>query len=162
MCQWTGSALVHVMAWCRTGIKPLTEPMLTYNHLNPFIDIWIEILTFLFRNTRFKMSSAKWRPFCPGGDALSCKQGSHDKRTWVIDTHVDVHFSVVISLTRPPFDPDYSSDRLGKDYSGSCCHIEYNTCQTPNLTQTCWSVTHLPNRLENWKWIGSIIGNRWT
>ena len=27
--------------------------------------IWIEILTFSFKNTKLKISSAKWRPFCP-------------------------------------------------------------------------------------------------
>ena len=31
----------------------------------------IEILTFSFKKMCLKMSSAKWRPFCPGGDELN-------------------------------------------------------------------------------------------
>ena len=30
MCQWIGSTLVQVMAWRRTGAKPLPTPMLIY------------------------------------------------------------------------------------------------------------------------------------
>ena len=35
MCQWTGSALVQVMACRLFGAKPLPEPMLPYYQLNP-------------------------------------------------------------------------------------------------------------------------------
>ena len=36
-----------------------------------FSEILIEILTFLFKKMRLKMSSAKWRPFCPGLNVLT-------------------------------------------------------------------------------------------
>ena len=35
MRQWTGSALIQVMACRLFGTKPLPEPMLTYCHLDP-------------------------------------------------------------------------------------------------------------------------------
>ena len=35
-----------------------------------FSEILIEILTFSFKNMRFKVSSAKWRPFCLGLNGL--------------------------------------------------------------------------------------------
>ena len=36
-----------------------------------FSEILIQMQTFSFGKMRLKMSSAKWRPFCPGGDELS-------------------------------------------------------------------------------------------
>ena len=36
-----------------------------------FSENWVEILTFSFKKIRLKMSSAKWRPFCPGGDEFN-------------------------------------------------------------------------------------------
>ena len=35
MCQWTGSALVQIMACRLFGAKPLPEPMLTYCQMDP-------------------------------------------------------------------------------------------------------------------------------
>ena len=35
MCQWTGSALVQVMACCLFSTKPLPKPMLVYYQLDP-------------------------------------------------------------------------------------------------------------------------------
>ena len=37
-----------------------------------FSGILIEINTSSFKKMHLKMSSAKWRPFCPGGDELKC------------------------------------------------------------------------------------------
>ena len=36
-----------------------------------FSEILIEILTFSFKKMRLNMSSAKWLPFCSGGDELT-------------------------------------------------------------------------------------------
>ena len=36
MRQWTGPPLVQIMAWCLTGDKPLSEPMLTYCQFDPW------------------------------------------------------------------------------------------------------------------------------
>ena len=52
--------MLQIMA----GAKPFPEPMLTCYRL----EILIEILTFSFKKMCFKMFSAKWRPFCSGGD----------------------------------------------------------------------------------------------
>ena len=38
-----------------------------------FSDIWIEIHNFLFTKMHLKMSSAKWRPICSGGDELNVR-----------------------------------------------------------------------------------------
>ena len=36
-----------------------------------FSEIWIKICNFSFTKNHLKISSAKWRPFCPGGDELT-------------------------------------------------------------------------------------------
>ena len=77
MRQWTGSSLVQVMPCRLFGAKPLPEPKLTYCQLDNgllgsyFSEIWIGILSFSYKKMQLKMSSAKWWPFCPGGDELS-------------------------------------------------------------------------------------------
>ena len=43
-----------------------TEPLGTN-----FIEIWIKIESFSFRKMHFKLSSAKWRPFCFGLNVLT-------------------------------------------------------------------------------------------
>ena len=67
--QWTGSTLVQVMAWHRTGAKPLPEPMLTY-----FLRITIQwnlnqnMIIFCqenaFENIVCKMSAILYRAQC--------------------------------------------------------------------------------------------------
>ena len=68
MHRWIGSALVQVMACCLFGTKQIPEPigLLGTN----FSKIWIGILSFSFKEMCLNMSSAKLRPFCPGGDGL--------------------------------------------------------------------------------------------
>ena len=61
---WTGSALIQVMAWRRTGAKPLPEPMLTYCQFDPWEQLqwnssWMEIHNFSFMEMHLKMFSAK-------------------------------------------------------------------------------------------------------
>ena len=51
ICQWIRSALVQRMACCLFGAKPFSKPMLV-------------------TKMQLKISSAKWQPFCPGGDEL--------------------------------------------------------------------------------------------
>ena len=48
----------QAIIWTNDGIL-LIRPLGTH-----CCEIWIEILTFLFRKMRLKVSSAKWRPFC--------------------------------------------------------------------------------------------------
>ena len=67
----TGPALVQVLAWRRTGDKPLPEPMLIYLSIGPlgahFCDILNEILALSFKKMHLQMSSARWLPFVRGG-----------------------------------------------------------------------------------------------
>ena len=49
-----------------------------------FSKIWIEILKFLSMKMHLKMSSAKWWPFCPGGDEWSSAQPCSFLSSWYI------------------------------------------------------------------------------
>ena len=68
---WPRSALVQVMACRLLGVKPLLEPMLTYYQLDlqehTSVKLESKHKKFPFIKIQLKMSSAKWRPFCPGG-----------------------------------------------------------------------------------------------
>ena len=74
MCQWIRSALVYIMGCRLFNAKPLSKPMLGYCQLDPleknFSEIFIKMQNFSFTKMHLKISSAKWRPFCPGGDEL--------------------------------------------------------------------------------------------
>ena len=54
----------EAVIWTNAGIL-LMEPFRT-----KLGEIVIKILTFSFKKMHLIVSSAKWRPFCPGGDAL--------------------------------------------------------------------------------------------
>ena len=76
MHQRIGSALVQIMAYHLFGAQPLSEPMLEWILLirpleTNFSENRSKIQTFSFTKTHLKMSSAKWWPFCSGGDDLS-------------------------------------------------------------------------------------------
>ena len=78
MRQWIGSALVQIMACRLLSTKPLSEPMLGYCQLDPWEQIWnfgeisIKIQNFSLVKMHLKILSAKWQPFCPGGDESIC------------------------------------------------------------------------------------------
>ena len=57
----------QAIIWTNAGIL-LIGPLGTN-----FSENFIEILTFLFTKMRLKVSSAKWRPFCLGLNALMCR-----------------------------------------------------------------------------------------
>ena len=62
-----GSALVQTMACRLFGAKTSSKPMLKNKrqwHFN-------QNTKFSFTKTHLNISSAKWQPFCPGGDALN-------------------------------------------------------------------------------------------
>ena len=58
----------QAIIWTRADIL-LIRPQGTY-----FNEILFEIQVFSFKKMRLNMSSAKWRPFCPGGDELINQQ----------------------------------------------------------------------------------------
>ena len=66
MHRWTGSALVQIMAWRRSGAN--AGILLIGLSGTNFSEIGIKIHNFSFMKMRLKMSSGKWRTFCPGGD----------------------------------------------------------------------------------------------
>ena len=74
MHQWTGSALVQIMACCLDGAKPLSKPMLTDCQLNPKKHISMKFyLKFEYLHPRKCISTCclpKWCPFHPGRDEL--------------------------------------------------------------------------------------------
>ena len=63
------------MACCLSGAKQLSKPMAGLLSIGPlgtnFSEIWIEIQIFSFMKMQLKMPSAKWQPFCLGGDEWS-------------------------------------------------------------------------------------------
>ena len=70
--QWTGLALVQIMACRLFGAKPLFESVLA----NCQFDSWEQIsvkfkskfCNFHSRKWTWKCRLPRWRPFCPGGD----------------------------------------------------------------------------------------------
>ena len=89
MHQWTGSALVQIMACCLFEAKPLPEPMLVYRQLDPWEQVSVkfewEFYHFLSRKYIWKCILPKWWPFCLGGDELV----NHNKAQWCMN-HVDI------------------------------------------------------------------------
>ena len=77
MRQWTGSALVQVMACHLFGAKPFPEPMLAYCQLDSWEQISLkfesEFYHFHSRKCIWNSGLSKWQPFCPMGDELSLK-----------------------------------------------------------------------------------------
>ena len=67
-------SLVQIMACRQLGAKPLPDPMLTYSQLDTeeqFSDNVQMKFNMFIEEMHFKMLSAKWRLFCPGGDELN-------------------------------------------------------------------------------------------
>ena len=75
MHQWTGSAIVQVMACCLFGDKPSPEPMLVHCQLDSWQQISVkfksEFYHFHWRKCIWNCHLPIWRPFCPGGDEIT-------------------------------------------------------------------------------------------
>ena len=75
MRQWTGPALVQVMACRLFSAKPLPQPTLAYCQLDSWEQISVkfesEFYNFDSRKCIWKCRRPEWRPFCPGGDELN-------------------------------------------------------------------------------------------
>ena len=98
MRRWAGSALPgwrQAIIWTNADILSI-RPQGTY-----FNEILLEIQIFSFRKMHLKMSSAKWRPFCPGGD--ESKRDSNAKiismtlTHWGQVTHVCISEIIIIA-----------------------------------------------------------------
>ena len=61
--ELTGSSLVQVMPWCRTGTKPLPEPMMLYHQLDLLEQTWGEqtIMLNLMKRYFQKVLSLNWQ-----------------------------------------------------------------------------------------------------
>ena len=71
MCQWIKSALIQIMASPirHQAIISTNAGLLSIRPLGTnFSQILIKIQNLLFMKMHLKISSAEWRPFCPGGD----------------------------------------------------------------------------------------------
>ena len=51
-----------------------------------FIEILTKIQNFSFKKMQMKISSAKWRPFCPGGDELVMRKPQQNRVHTICDT----------------------------------------------------------------------------
>ena len=75
MRQWTGSALLQIMACRLFGAKPLPEPMLAYCQLDSWEQISVkfesEFYRFDSRKCIWTCRLPRWQPFCPGWDELT-------------------------------------------------------------------------------------------
>ena len=60
----------QAITWTNAGLLS-TGPLGTIFH-----EIWIKIQKLSFMKMHLNLSSAQWRPFCPGGDELSKINGS--------------------------------------------------------------------------------------
>ena len=75
--------------WCQAIIWTNDGIMLIWPLGRNFSEICTEILTFSFKKTCLKMTSAKWRPFCPGDDELILRwQVVHFSKTSLTMYHV--------------------------------------------------------------------------
>ena len=82
MRQKPNPSLVKIMACRLFRAKPLSEPMLEYWWLDPYLGTnFSEILIFSLKKMRLKVSSAKWRPFCLGLNVLV-------RNMWLEITHL--------------------------------------------------------------------------
>ena len=74
ICQWTGLALVQVMACHLFGTKPLPEPMLAYCQLDSWkqISVKFESKFYHFHSSNYIWDHClpKWQLFCPEGVEL--------------------------------------------------------------------------------------------
>ena len=70
MPQWTGSALVQIMACRSFGAKPLPEAMLAYCQLDCWEQISVKFVSqfhqFRSRKCIWTCRLPIWQPFCPG------------------------------------------------------------------------------------------------
>ena len=62
MRQWTGTALVQVMACRLFGVKPLPEPMLVYCQLDSWEQTWVRCES-KYKTFHSWKCISKWRPF---------------------------------------------------------------------------------------------------
>ena len=83
MRQWTGSALIQVMAWHRIGDNPVPEPILAYCQLESCEHISVklesEFYHFIFENAFEIVVCQDGSHFCSGGDELK----SHTCFHWI-------------------------------------------------------------------------------
>ena len=96
---WIRSALAQIMACRLFGTEPLSNTMLGHCQKDPQEQTWVK---FSFTKINLEMSSARWRPFCPGRDELiDIYQSSYHCPGYVYECCVDICFPycVVVRVT---------------------------------------------------------------
>ena len=119
---WTGFASVQIRARHRaitwTNVDLLSVGPIGTN----FVEIWIEIMIFLFKNMWLKISSAKWRPFGFTDVSflliiLMCRFFCQDHRKSHNDAikwkHFPRHWPFVRGIQRPPVDSPHKGQWRG-------------------------------------------------
>ena len=91
MREWIDPTLVQIMACRLFGAKPLSKPNARLLSIGPlgikFSTILLKMQNFSFTKMHLKLSSAKWRPFCPRGDELI---GLGNKAEWKLDQNITI------------------------------------------------------------------------
>ena len=78
-----------------------------------FSEILIEIVTFLFKKMRLKVSSAKRRPFCLGLNVLIDYISSKKQRDCLLNSNLAVHHYEYLQTSQ-----------LYMDFTSASCHFE--------------------------------------
>ena len=135
MRQWTGPALVQVMAWRLFGAKPSPEPMQAYHQLDSREQILVKfyhfsgILSFSFKKVHLKLSSAKMAAILSRGRWVKKKVNGHeddicksDQKT--IYSAAKIHLRLVhIEENSVYYHKSSQNRRINQHISGIYIHI---------------------------------------
>ena len=80
----------QAIVWTNAGILSIT-PQRTY-----FNEISFDIQIFSFKKMHLNISSAKWRPFCPGRDALKFYSNDSNADVKIINAMNSIFFIIPI------------------------------------------------------------------
>ena len=110
MHQWTGWALVQIMACRLFGTKPLPEPMMTYCQLDSWEQISVksesELYHFHSIKCIWKCCLPYWWPFCPGGNDLrevQFRPGYHITRLFIHHLNMTVLINKLLHVLTATF-----------------------------------------------------------
>ena len=137
--QWTGSALVQIMACRLFGAKPLPEPMLAYCQLGSWeqflVKIWIGILSFSCKKMHLKLLSANMAAILSGGDELNSHQEVTYSKTGIdlIDTDLFQFNDLPLGhWKRCEIDLTHWSPRSATELNRCWCNQCFAACLAPS------------------------------
>ena len=153
------------------GLSPIRRQAITWTNavllsIRPlgtnFNEIWIKIQNFSFMKIHFKMSSAKWRSFCSGGNDLSYHDShlsSWDSKLW----HILIFLGqLLLSKSRSPepsaadpgADPEHEKKYL-RIFSMSIPRSPFGNVASPYKTDSWpapsqWETSLQSNAVSHW------------